>query len=117
VFGVNYQTRSQALYWWQNFDAGEVRADFALPRDLGLTKVRIFLMRDAFRPMPDQVSPQRLASLRTVAALAAEHGLGLDVSFFVGHASGQNWPPRWLRGTPAVSTDRPMTIDGHRWST
>jgi endo-1,4-beta-mannosidase len=112
VLGVNYQTRSQALYWWQNFDAGEVRAEFALLRELGVTKVRIFLMWDAFQPTPDQVSPERLGNLRTVADLAAEHGLGLDVSFFVGHASGPNWPPRWLRGTPAVSTDRPMVIDG-----
>jgi endo-1,4-beta-mannosidase len=112
VLGVNYQPRRKALYWWQDFDAGEVREEFALLRDLGLTKVRIFLLWDDFQPAPDQVSPRALADLRTVADLAAEHGLGLDVTFFVGHASGPNWPPRWLLGEPAVRSPRPIATGG-----
>jgi len=112
VLGVNYQPRRQALYWWQDFDAGEVREDFALIRELGLTKVRVFLMWDDFQPTPERVSPQRLAALRTVADSAATRGLGLDVTFFIGHASGPNWPPNWLLGTPAVPTDRPMVSGG-----
>ena len=111
VLGVNYHPRSQALYWWQHFDAGEVHEDFALLRELGLTKVRIFLMWDDFQPTPDTVSSERLGSLRTVADCAAEQGLGLDVTFFVGHASGPNWPPRWLIGEPIVTTERPMVSD------
>ena len=59
VLGVNYQPRRQALYWWQDFDAGEVREDFALIRELGLTKVRVFLLWDDFQPTPERVSPQR----------------------------------------------------------
>src|SRR5438034_19634 len=112
VLGVNYQPRRQALYWWQDFDAGEVREDFALIRELGLTKVRVFLLWDDFQPTPERVSPQRLAALRTVADSAATRGLGLDVTFFIGHASGPNWPPNWLLGTPAVPTDRPMVSGG-----
>jgi len=112
VLGVNYQPRRHALYWWQHFDAGEVREDFALIRELGLTKARVFLLWDDFQPTPDSVSPQRLADLRTVADCAAAQGLGLDVTFFVGHASGPNWPPRWLLGAPTVPTDRPMVSDG-----
>ncbi len=50
---MNYQPRRSALYWWQNFDAGEVREDFALIRELGLTKVRVLLMWDDFQPAPD----------------------------------------------------------------
>ena len=38
------------------FDAGEVREEFALIRDLGMTPVRIFLLWDDFQPAPDQVS-------------------------------------------------------------
>ena len=113
VLGVNYHPRRQALYWWQHFEEREVRDDFALIHELGLTKVRIFLMWDEFQPAPQQVSSQRLAALRTVADLAAGQGLGLDVTFFVGHASGPNWPPRWLLGTPAVPTSRPM-VSGDR---
>jgi len=96
VLGVNYQPRRSALYWWQDFDAGEVREDFALIRTLGLTKVRVFLLWDDFQPTAERVSPRRLAALRTVADSAAEQGLGLDVTFFIGHASGPNWPPRRL---------------------
>ena len=33
-----------------------------------------------------------------MADIAAENGLGLDVTFFVGHMSGPNWSPRWLLG-------------------
>jgi endo-1,4-beta-mannosidase len=112
VLGVNYQPRRQALYWWQHFDAGEVREDFALLHELGLTKVRVFLMWNDFQPTPDQVSPQRMAALRTVADIAAAEGFGLDVTFFIGHASGPNWPPHWLLGTPSVSTDRQMVSNG-----
>ena len=112
VLGVNYQPRRKALYWWQEFDAGEVREDFALIRELGLTTVRVFLMWDDFQPTPEDVSPQALAALRTVADSAAALGLGLDVTFFVGHASGPNWPPRWLLGAPAAPTDRPMVSGG-----
>jgi endo-1,4-beta-mannosidase len=112
VLGVNYHPRRQALYWWREFDAGEVREDFALLRELGLTKVRIFLMWDDFEPAPDIVSLDSLGNLRTVADCAAERGLGLDVTFFVGHASGPNWPPRWLLGEPAVATERAMLSGG-----
>lgn len=112
ILGVNYQPRHSALYWWQNFDAGEVREDFALIRELGLTKVRVLLMWEDFQPAPEGVSPQALTALRTVADIAAAQGLGLDVTFFIGHASGPNWPPRWLLGAPAVQTDRLMVQDG-----
>ena len=39
-----------------------------------------------------------LANLVKVADIAAENGLGLDVTFFTGHMSGPNWSPRWLLG-------------------
>jgi endo-1,4-beta-mannosidase len=112
VLGVNYWPRRKAVYWWQDFDAGEVREEFALIRELGMTKVRIFLMWDDFQPTPNSVSPQRLADLRTVADIAAEHGLGLDVTFFTGHMSGPNWSPGWLLGEPAVPTDRQVVSSG-----
>jgi endo-1,4-beta-mannosidase len=33
-----------------------------------------------------------------VADIAAENGLGLDLTFFTGHMSGPNWSPQWLLG-------------------
>ena len=46
------------MYWWSNFDAGEVREEFSLIRELGLNVVRLFLLWDDFQPTPDTVSSQ-----------------------------------------------------------
>jgi endo-1,4-beta-mannosidase len=96
--GVNYWPRRKAMYWWSNFDAGEVREEFSIIRGLGLNVVRLFLLWDDFQPEPDSVSPEALKHLITVANIAAENGLGIDMTFFTGHMSGPNWSPRWLLG-------------------
>jgi endo-1,4-beta-mannosidase len=98
VLGVNYWPRRKAMYWWNNFDAGEVREEFSVIRELGLKVVRIFLLWDDFQPEPHSVSRAALDNLATVADIAAENNLGLDVTFFTGHMSGPNWSPRWLLG-------------------
>jgi endo-1,4-beta-mannosidase len=105
TLGVNYWPRRKAMYWWSDFDAGEVRAEFDLIRDLGLNVVRLFLLWDDFQPEPTSVAPEPLKHLRTVADIAAENGLGLDVTFFTGHMSGPNWAPRWLLGGPLPPHD------------
>lgn len=114
VLGVNYWPRRKAMGWWAAFDAAEVAEEFALIRDLGLTLVRVFLLWDDFQPTPDHVDPTALGHLRTVADLAATHGLALDVTCFTGHMSGPNWAPRWLLGPPAVPTARPVVSGGQR---
>ncbi|HMA36543.1 MAG TPA: hypothetical protein VKY74_18955 [Chloroflexia bacterium] len=112
VLGVNYWPRRKAMYWWSDFDAGEVRDDFALIRELGLQVVRLFLLWDDFQPQPDTVAPAGLADLVTVCDLAAACGLRLDLTFFTGHMSGPNWAPRWLLGEPAVPTSRAVVSGG-----
>lgn len=101
VTGVNYWPRRKAMYWWGDFDRAEVADEFDLIADLGMKVVRVFLLWDDWQPTPDQVSPECLANLTTVCDLAAERGLGLDVTFFTGHMSGPNWSPRWLLDTSA----------------
>jgi endo-1,4-beta-mannosidase len=96
ILGVNYWPRTKAMYWWPSFDAGEVRSDFALVRELGMQVVRIFLLWDDFQPEPGAVDARMLANLGTVCDIAAESGLRLNVTFFTGHMSGPNWSPRWL---------------------
>lgn len=98
TLGVNYWPRRKAMYWWGNFDAGEVREEFRIIREIGLNVVRIFLMWDDFQPDPHSVSKEALDHLVTVADIAGENNLGLDVTFFTGHMSGPNWSPRWLLG-------------------
>src|SRR5215216_1423103 len=100
TLGVNYWPRHKAMYWWNDFDAGEVREEFSIIREIGLNVVRIFLLWDDFQPQPTSVSKEAIDHLVKVADIAGENGLGLDVTFFTGHMSGPNWSPRWLLGGP-----------------
>lgn len=100
TLGVNYWPRRKAMYWWSDFDAGEVREEFAIIKDIGMNVVRLFLLWDDFQPDPNSVNKIAVANLVKVADIAAEHGFGLDVTFFTGHMSGPNWSPRWLLGGP-----------------
>ena len=100
TLGVNYWPRKKAMYWWSNFDAGEVREEFAVIKEIGLNVVRLFLLWDDFQPEPTSVAKDKLDNLVKVADIAAEYELGLDVTFFTGHMSGPNWSPRWLLGGP-----------------
>jgi endo-1,4-beta-mannosidase len=96
LLGVNYWPRRKAMYWWEAFDAEEVRDEFSTIRSLGLTHVRIFLLWESFQPTPDQVDADALRHLRTVCDIAADLGLLIQVTFFTGHMSGPNWAPSWL---------------------
>lgn len=98
TLGVNYWPRRKAMYWWSDFDSGEVREEFSIIREIGLKVARIFLLWDDFQPDPDSVSKEALDHLAAVADIAAQNRLGLDVTFFTGHMSGPNWSPRWLLG-------------------
>ena len=103
LLGVNYWPRQKAMYWWSNFDAAEVRDEFSVIADLGMTVVRLFLLWDDWMPTPAAVSPACLKNLVTVCDIAADLGLTLDVTFFTGHMSGPNWSPRWLLDKNAPS--------------
>lgn len=96
ILGVNYWPRRKAMYWWPNFDADEVRDEFALIAELGMNVVRIFLMWEDFMPAPDEVSTEQLNNLTRVCDIAQQNNLGLDVTFFTGHMSGPNWAPGWM---------------------
>jgi endo-1,4-beta-mannosidase len=96
LLGVNYWPRRKAMWWWADFDRGEVREEFAMISELGLTHVRIFLLWESFQPDPARVDPRALADLRIVCDIAAEAGLLLEPTFFTGHMSGPNWAPDWL---------------------
>jgi endo-1,4-beta-mannosidase len=112
VLGVNYWPRRKAMSWWSDFDAGEVREEFAQLSKLGLQVVRIFLLWDDWQPTPDSVSRECVAHFGKVCDAAAAQGLGLDVTFFTGHMSGPNWAPGWmLRGKPEPGA-RPLVSGG-----
>ena len=98
TLGVNYWPRKKAMYWWNDFDLGEVRDEFAIIKEIGMNVVRLFLLWDDFQPEPTSVAKDKLDNLSKVADAATENGLGLDLTFFTGHMSGPNWSPRWLLG-------------------
>ena len=96
AIGVNYWPRRKAMYWWSDFDAGEVAGEFDVIAGTGMNVVRLFLLWDDWQPEPGSVSAARLADFGTVCDLSAERNLRLDVTFFTGHMSGPNWCPAWL---------------------
>jgi endo-1,4-beta-mannosidase len=99
LLGINYWPRRKAVYWWEDFDAAEVRAEFSQIAEIGLTHVRFFLLWESFQPTPQTVSPSALTKLGTVCDIAADCGLKLQPTFFTGHMSGPNWTPPWLVDT------------------
>ncbi|HNY92819.1 MAG TPA: beta-galactosidase, partial [bacterium] len=96
LLGVNYWPRRKAMYWWSDFDAGEVREEFALIREIGLEVVRLFLTWEDWQPVPDVVDPGALNHFEEVCEIAAGLGLRLNVTFFTGHMSGPSWTPSWM---------------------
>jgi endo-1,4-beta-mannosidase len=115
LLGVNYWPRRKAMYWWSDFDAGEVREEFAMIRDIGLTHVRIFLLWESFQPQPDRINGGALGDLRAVCDVAGELGLKLEPTFFTGHMSGPNWAPDWLvSGRPRRKGEREVLSLGRR---
>ena len=96
LLGVNYWPRRKAMYWWSDFDAGEVREEFALIREIGLEVVRLFLTWEDWQPVPDVVDPGALNHFEEVCEIASGLGLRLNVTFFTGHMSGPSWTPSWM---------------------
>jgi endo-1,4-beta-mannosidase len=115
LMGINYWPRRKAMYWWSDFDAGEVREEFAQIASIGLTHLRLFLLWESFQPSPDRVSPKAVGDLRTVCDIAAETGLKLQPTFFTGHMSGPNWAPDWLLSRrPIQKGERQIVSLGRR---
>ncbi len=112
ILGVNYWPQRKAMSWWSDFDAEEVRTDFALIRSLGMGVVRIFLLWDDWQTTPDTVSQDCLRHLAATCDAAAEQGLTLDITFFTGHMSGPNWSPDWLLDSAAPHLEPGRLVSG-----
>ena len=106
VLGVNYWPRGKAMYWWREFDRGEVKAEFTEIAAMGAQVVRIFLMWEDFQPAPWTVDSPRLDDLVQVMDAADEVGLQVMPTFFTGNMSGIFWLPSW------ALSDRPRSHPG-----
>ena len=96
VFGINYWPRMKAMRWWKEFDHLEVEEEFSIISDIGIDIVRIFLLWEDFQPTPDSINSISLSNLKTVADIAENKSLKLNITFFTGHMSGPNWIPSWM---------------------
>ncbi|MGI8827244.1 MAG: glycoside hydrolase 5 family protein [Chloroflexota bacterium] len=106
LLGVNYWPRRKAMYWWKDFDAGEVNDEFAQIAGLGVRLVRICLMWEDFQPEANRVDTRQLQNLGTVLNAAHGHGLRVTPTLLVGNMSNILWFPAW------AFTDEPAA-DGH----
>jgi endo-1,4-beta-mannosidase len=106
LLGINYWPQRTFVRMWRDFDATQIRRDFALLRSLHVRLVRCFLLWEDFQPSPDRVDAASLDKLSAVFDIARDEGLLLMPALFVGHMSGPNYLPAW------AYTDEPY--DGTR---
>ncbi len=106
VLGVNYWPRRKGMYWWKEFDGGEVSSEFAEIAALGARVVRIFLMWEDFQPAPWSLDSKRIDDLIRVMDIAGDTALQVMPTLFTGNMSGIFWLPAW------AVTDRPRSRPG-----
>jgi endo-1,4-beta-mannosidase len=96
--GVNYWPAETAMDWLAAYDPVVTRQDFARARRAGFDSLRVFVRWADIQPAEDTIDATILGRLVDAADAAAEAGLGIVVTLFVGHMSGVNWMPRWATG-------------------
>ena len=96
--GVNYWPAETAMDWLAAYDPVATRRDFARARAAGLDSLRLFVRWADIQPAEDRIDTTVLGRLVDAADAAAECGLSIIVTLFVGHMSGVNWMPGWATG-------------------
>lgn len=82
---------------WQQFDAGEIREDFARIAELGLDTVRVFLRWDDFAPERERTDPAMLDRFTRLAGLVREAGLRIMPVVLGAEVAGVPFLPDWAR--------------------
>jgi endo-1,4-beta-mannosidase len=96
--GVNYWPAETAMDWLAAYDPVVTRRDFARARDAGFDSLRVFVRWADIQPAEGTIDTTILGRLVDAADAAAEAGLAIVVTLFVGHMSGVNWIPTWATG-------------------
>lgn len=84
--------------WLVAYDPAATRRDFRRARSVGFDCLRVFVRWADLQPSEDTIDAQVLTRLVDAADAAAEAGVELIVTLFVGHMSGVNWSPGWATG-------------------
>ena len=83
---------------WRFFNEEVVERELAQIRELGVDVIRAFIYWPDFQPEPNKVDEEMLRRLGRFLDLAHKNGVGVFLTFVVGHMSGENWDPRWRGG-------------------
>jgi hypothetical protein len=116
LLGVGYLPTRTGPHFWQRFDAGEIRDDFAHMTGLGIDAVRIPLFWHLFQPGVDQVNPRMLDRLGDFLQLADDAGLKVMAGLWAGFWDGALWWPDW-GVTPAPLPPHWPLLVNDRWIT
>lgn len=113
--GVNYWPSYSGPGMWRDFREKEIAADLWALKAAGIEYTRSFLFWPEFMPEPDRVEPVMLERLGRFLRLHEQAGLGVHLTFLVGHMSGQNWPPRWMADPGRLYTDPGLLLAQERY--
>ena len=94
LLGVNYWPSRSAMYMWQRFDLGEIRADMAHIKGLGFDLVRFFLRWDDFQRAPDRMDEKMLQRFDAVMQAICDAGLARCRHFFAATWAASTGCPR-----------------------
>lgn len=92
-FGMNYVPSKKWYYCWNDWDAGEIAADFDAIASLGADHLRVMLVWPWFQPNPGCVSGAHLGRLVELMELARNRGLDVWISPITGWLSGYVFLP------------------------
>lgn len=102
MLGATYWPQAKGLTWWERYDRGEVREDFAHAAVLGLNTLRLHLLWEAFQPRLDRVGSPAMQMLEQTLDLAAEQGLRVVLTLFTGAVGGALYYPSWTTRSSAA---------------
>ena len=111
VMGINYWPRKKAMYWWKEFDAGEVRAELAEVAPWGEGGAGSLLWED-FQPEPWVLDPRQIDNLTKVMDAACDAKLLVMPAFFTGNMSGIFWLPDWAVSSQARPNPALLRVGG-----
>lgn len=92
-FGLNYVPSKRWYFCWNDWNAGDIAADFDAIAALGVDHVRVQLVWPWFQPNPTYVSPRHLERLAALMALAGERNLQVLLCPLTGWLSGYSFLP------------------------
>ena len=125
-FGVNYVNTRDWLYFWNDFDAGQVARDLDAIAAMDMDHLRVFALWPYFQPWRNWVDPGYLRRLDKFMKLAAQRNLDVCLAMLNGWFSGsclrpifdepQNFytSPRMLESQQQYFRETAAVLKGHR---